>query len=66
MIVAVGRLERNKGFDLLVQALPSIRAQVPAARLRLGGAGSQEAALAAQAEGLGLASGLPSGPSSDH
>ncbi|HOV01705.1 MAG TPA: glycosyltransferase family 4 protein, partial [Dermatophilaceae bacterium] len=56
VIVAVGRLERNKGFDLLVQALPSIRAQVPAARLRLGGAGSQEAALAAQAEGLGLAS----------
>jgi len=54
-VFAVGRLEAVKGYDLLVEALPHLRATVADARLRLGGSGSQEAALRATARRLGVA-----------
>ena len=53
VIAAVGRLERVKGFDLLIDALPLVRDHLPGARLRLGGSGSEQAALVAQVERLG-------------
>lgn len=49
-IVGVGRLEHNKGFDLLLSAV----ALLPEASLELIGDGSQATALASQAAGLGI------------
>src|SRR3970040_1384636 len=40
-VYAVGRAAANKGYDLLIQALPELRELVPQARLKLAvGAGS--------------------------
>jgi glycosyltransferase involved in cell wall biosynthesis len=55
VVVAVGRLIRVKGFDLLVAALPVIVAAVPAARLVLVGEGPEKPALDGQARDLGVA-----------
>ena len=44
-LVAVGRLERQKGFDLLMKAMACIRDQFPDIRLTIFGEGSQRKAL---------------------
>lgn len=54
-VVAIGRLEAVKGFDLLVRALPRLRERLPGARLRIGGDGSQARALARLAADEGVA-----------
>jgi glycosyltransferase involved in cell wall biosynthesis len=54
VIVGVGRLVPIKGFDLLIEALPRVRAELPAARTVLVGDGPEGARLAARAEALGL------------
>ncbi len=56
-LLAVGKLEAQKGFDLLLQALAEALSQnpAPAPRLTILGKGSQEAALRRQADALGIA-----------
>jgi len=57
-ILYVGRLERRKGVDLLIEALPAVVAMCPDARLEFVGsvgAGGIRAALVARAEALGVA-----------
>lgn len=54
LLVAVGRLEWEKGFDRLLTAVAAIRLQFPGLRLVICGDGSEQAALEAQAQGLGL------------
>jgi len=54
-IVAVGRLERVKGQDLLLGAFARVHAAYPDARLELIGHGVERDALAAQARRLGIA-----------
>ncbi|MEJ5915835.1 glycosyltransferase [Pseudokineococcus sp. 1T1Z-3] len=54
VVAAVGRLVPKKGFDVLLDALALLRARGTDVRLRLVGAGEQEAALRAQAASLGL------------
>ncbi len=51
LIVALGRLHRNKAFDVLLAALPAI----PGAHLWLAGEGPEREALQAQARALGIA-----------
>ncbi|MBI3637244.1 MAG: glycosyltransferase [Candidatus Rokubacteria bacterium] len=58
VVIGVGRLVSVKGFDILVAALPRLRAAVPAARVLLVGDGPERAALTAQAERLGVADAL--------
>jgi glycosyltransferase involved in cell wall biosynthesis len=53
-IVAVGRLEREKGYDLLIRALPRVLRCVPQVQLRIVGDGSQRAALESLASILGV------------
>jgi glycosyltransferase involved in cell wall biosynthesis len=53
-LLAVGRLSREKGFDLLLQALSTVRERFPHADLLIAGAGAEEAALKAQCRELGL------------
>lgn len=50
-VVCVGRLARQKGQDLLLEAWPAVRREVPAARLVLVGGGPGEAELRARADG---------------
>lgn len=62
VILSVGRLSRAdayKGYDLLIRALPTIRATLPDVRLRLVGSGDDEARLRALAEPLGDAVEFP-------
>lgn len=54
-IVAAGRLEPVKGFDLLIEAFAAIAPDHPGARLVLCGDGSERGALAAQAAARGVA-----------
>ena len=54
-VVAVGRLERVKGFDLLLEAFARVVGRLPEARLRIGGTGTQERALADAAAAAGIA-----------
>jgi len=49
-----GRLDREKGVDLLLQAFRRVLASRPAARLRIMGGGPRQAALETLAEGLGI------------
>jgi glycosyltransferase involved in cell wall biosynthesis len=49
----VGRLSREKGADVMIQALPLLRSQT--ARLAMVGAGREQQALLQQAERLGVA-----------
>jgi glycosyltransferase involved in cell wall biosynthesis len=53
-LLAVGRLSREKGFDLLLRAFASVRTQFPGARLLIAGIGPEEAALKAECSALGL------------
>lgn len=55
LIVAAGRLEVQKGFDLLIDAFASSRAPGRGWTLRIHGKGSQEQALRAQATERGVA-----------
>lgn len=54
VIGALGRLHVNKGFDVLLEAVASLRETGVEVRLRIGGDGPEEAALTAQAARLGL------------
>jgi glycosyltransferase involved in cell wall biosynthesis len=53
-LLAVGRLSREKGFDLLLEAFPSVQKSFPAADLLIAGAGPEETALRSQCRALGL------------
>jgi glycosyltransferase involved in cell wall biosynthesis len=55
-LLAVGRLSREKGFDLLLRALVLVRTHFPDARLLIAGAGPEETALKAACSALGLES----------
>jgi glycosyltransferase involved in cell wall biosynthesis len=55
-LLAVGRLSREKGFDLLLRALAIVRKRFPDADLAIAGAGPEEAALKAQCRDLDLES----------
>ncbi|PVR98801.1 hypothetical protein C4663_23105, partial [Salmonella enterica subsp. enterica serovar Give] len=55
LIVALGRLVPQKGFDLLIDAFALVGPQLPEARLEIWGAGPEEARLRAQIARLGLA-----------
>jgi glycosyltransferase involved in cell wall biosynthesis len=51
-LLAVGRLSREKGFDLLIEALAGLRRRFPAADLILVGSGHEETALKALCRSL--------------
>jgi glycosyltransferase involved in cell wall biosynthesis len=53
-LLAVGRLAREKGFDLLLKAMVSIQSKFPQASLLIAGVGPQEAALKAECHALRL------------
>ncbi|MGB6687637.1 MAG: glycosyltransferase [Terracidiphilus sp.] len=53
-LLAVGRLSREKGFDLLLPALAQVCGSVPAADLVIAGSGTEEAALKGECLALGL------------
>ncbi len=56
-ILTVGRLsaaDAYKGFDTLIEALPAIRREYPAARLRIVGTGDDQPRLTALAQRLGV------------
>ena len=53
-LLAVGRLARVKGFDLLLEALQAVCAEFPSADLTIVGSGQEDAALKTLAEKLGL------------
>ena len=55
VIGAVARLRREKGVDLMLQALPEVLRQIPAARLLVIGDGPDESLLKAQSAELGVA-----------
>jgi glycosyltransferase involved in cell wall biosynthesis len=55
-LLAVGRLTHEKGFDLLLQAFSSLRAQFPHAHLTIVGVGPDGRALLALCRALGLES----------
>ena len=55
VVGAAGRLVPEKGFDILVDAVPELRERVPGVRVRIGGDGPEREALAARAERLGVA-----------
>lgn len=54
LVVAVGRLSREKGFDLLLRAFARVEAQFPDWHLRIAGEGPERDALQAQAQALGI------------
>ncbi len=53
-VLAVGRLSREKGFDLLLDAFALVSEQFPSAALKIVGAGSEEGALRSQSRKLGV------------
>jgi len=53
-LMSVGRLVRNKGHDLVLQAVARLRPRWPGLRLWIAGEGPERAALEAQAAELGL------------
>lgn len=56
VLLSVGRLERNKGFHILIDALARLRNELPAAwRWLLVGVGKERAALEQQAQSAGIA-----------
>jgi len=54
-LLAVGRLSRQKGFDLLLPAFAQLLATAPDAHLTIAGTGSDESALRALSRTLGIA-----------
>lgn len=54
LVLLVGRLVYEKGFQLAFDALPEVIAKVPGVRFLVAGSGTHEAELKAQAERLGL------------
>jgi glycosyltransferase involved in cell wall biosynthesis len=65
-LLAVGRLSKEKGFDLLLWALAIVRRQFPNADLFIAGSGPEEASLKAQCRDLGLQSAVFFGGHVDH
>jgi glycosyltransferase involved in cell wall biosynthesis len=65
-LLAVGRLSKEKGFDLLLQALAIVRRQFPNADLTIVGSGVEEARLKAQCRDLGLQSAVQFAGHVDH
>jgi len=55
IVLAVGRLHRAKGFDLLIEAFALTQARFPGWRLVILGAGPQKKSLQSKIEQLGLA-----------
>lgn len=53
-LLAVGRLSREKGFDLLLRALAIVRETIPRTNLTIAGAGPEEAPLKSLCRELGL------------
>src|SRR5262249_37937086 len=53
-LLYVGRLQKEKGIHVLLEAMPEITATIPGARLLLVGSGTEEGALHARARTLGL------------
>jgi len=53
-LLAVGRLSREKGFDLLLQAIALVKKEFAEAELLIVGSGSEETALKAKRAALGL------------
>jgi glycosyltransferase involved in cell wall biosynthesis len=62
LIVSVGRLERYKGHQRVIAALPALLRERPAARLRITGAGPYADELRALARRLGVAERVEIGP----
>ena len=54
LVLALGRLTREKGFDTLIEAAPAIRAVYPQARFRIVGDGPHRSALLETRARLGL------------
>jgi glycosyltransferase involved in cell wall biosynthesis len=54
LLLAVGRLSQEKGFDLLLRAMVSVREEYPETSLLIAGAGQEEAELKALCHALGL------------
>lgn len=55
LVVGIGRLHEQKGFDLLLQAFARVAAVMPEARLQIAGVGAQADSLAGLAGKLGIA-----------
>jgi len=53
-VLCLGRLVRQKGFDVAIAAMPGVLERFPDATLTIGGDGAERAALARQAEALGI------------
>jgi glycosyltransferase involved in cell wall biosynthesis len=62
LIVSVGRLERYKGHERMIRALPAVRASVPRARLRIVGEGPYASDLLRIRDEEGLADAVEIGP----
>jgi glycosyltransferase involved in cell wall biosynthesis len=62
LIVSVGRLERHKGHQRTIMALPEVAKQYPDVRLRIIGAGPYQPILVRQAERHGVADRVEIGP----
>jgi glycogen synthase len=54
LVLLIGRLVYEKGFQLALEAMPEVIAAVPGTRFLVAGSGAHEAELKAQAEALGL------------
>jgi glycogen synthase len=54
LVLLIGRLVYEKGFQLALEAMPEVIAAVPGTRFLVAGSGTHEAELKAQAEKLGL------------
>jgi glycogen(starch) synthase len=54
LVLLVGRLVYEKGFQLALEALPGVIERLPGVRFLVAGSGTHEAELKAQAERLGL------------
>lgn len=53
-LLAVGRLEKQKGFEVAIEAMKLVKAAVPGAQLLIAGDGQQRSMLAERVEALGL------------